>query len=580
MKRIKNKGFAITSFLYSIFLLIVIFLILILLVIGNSSINYFKFQKQIKEKLDEITYSTGGINNYAMITFENKNPIIERGQDFNFLEGVQFIKYDGVKIKNAITYTTTPVFDNNKIGKYVVTYQGIVDGKIITKNRVITVKEETFKQTGVFITDVSIINSINADINSSNKVDIKQTTLSSSINLSETNINSSLTYKVTVYNSTSAAYYFSSVNSSEKYSNQSIGFKVDGLNEGDILNSKEFVTFTITFYYNSSTIVDNNLEFQLDFQYEIPIYTYDYTGDYEKFIVPYDGIYQIELWGAQGGGVYGGYGGYTAGHIQLNKNDVLFVYVGEHQDRGDFDVVYNGGGAALPESSHEASINRYTTGGGATDIRLVKGQWNNFDGLKSRIMVAGSGGGSNDASKIRGGAGGGLTGYNGILSGEDSTFIMSVATGGTQISGGIGGTSTYGSATFDGNGTPGGFGFGGDGITLYKSGGGSGYYGGGSSSVSRSVAGSGGGGSSFISGHNGCDAIDKSSTESSIIHTNQSVHYSGYQFTETVMIDGNGYNWTTKKEEYIGMPSHADSKTITGNTGHGYAKITCLKEIK
>ncbi len=50
-----------------------------------------------------------------------------------------------------------------------------------------------------------------------------------------------------------------------------------------------------------------------------------------------------------------------------------------------------------------------------------------------------------------------------------------------------------------------------------------------------------GGGSSFISGHEGCDAIKEESTENNIIHTGQSIHYSGLYFTNTLMIDDEGY---------------------------------------
>ena len=116
-------------------------------------------------------------------------------------------------------------------------------------------------------------------------------------------------------------------------------------------------------------------------------------------------------------------------------------------------------------------------------------------------------------------------------------------------------------------------------------GGGSGYFGGGGSTH---VQGSGGG-SSYISGHNGCVAIEESSTENNITFptkngvactdgtTNQdcSVHYSDKEFTDTVMIDGNGYNWTTEKgSEVVGMPTHSGTGTMIGNTGDGYAKIT------
>ena len=83
-------------------------------------------------------------------------------------------------------------------------------------------------------------------------------------------------------------------------------------------------------------------------------------------------------------------------------------------------------------------------------------------------------------------------------------------------------------------------------------------------------------GSSFISGHNGCDAIKEESTENNIIHTGQSVHYSGMYFTDTVMIDGEGYKWITEKGSYTGMPTHEGTETMKGNIGNGYAKITYI----
>ena len=85
-----------------------------------------------------------------------------------------------------------------------------------------------------------------------------------------------------------------------------------------------------------------------------------------------------------------------------------------------------------------------------------------------------------------------------------------------------------------------------------------------------------GGGSSFISGHEGYDAIKEESTENNIIHTGQSIHYSGLYFTNTLMIDGEEYRWTDKKEEQIGMPSHSDNSIIMGNSENGYARITLV----
>ena len=42
------------------------------------------------------------------------------------------------------------------------------------------------------------------------------------------------------------------------------------------------------------------------------------------------------------------------------------------------------------------------------------------------------------------------------------------------------------------------------------------------------------------------------------------------------MIDGNGYNWTTEKGDYLKMPSHVDNTTMTGNHGNGFARITMI----
>lgn len=42
------------------------------------------------------------------------------------------------------------------------------------------------------------------------------------------------------------------------------------------------------------------------------------------------------------------------------------------------------------------------------------------------------------------------------------------------------------------------------------------------------------------------------------------------------MIDGAGYQWTTAKGSYVGMPNLAGTGTMTGNTGHGQVRITPL----
>ncbi len=294
---------------------------------------------------------------------------------------------------------------------------------------------------------------------------------------------------------------------------------------------------------------------------------FDYLGKEQEFIVPVDGKYKIELWGASGGGkdsVGPYFGGYVSGDINLTQGTTFYIYVGQAGVDGTRErnftpkSSYNGGGAGKdstePQGLPYSSAHVSGSGGGATDIRLQNGEWNNFEGLKSRIMVAGAGGGS---GYYAGGIGGGL---NGVYSEKENGD--KVATGATQTSGYKFGQGANGASNIHAGG-----------------GGGGGYYGG-----FGGVAGGvgvtsfgGGGGSSYISGHDGCKAITQDSTSNSITHSSSSEHYSNYVFTNTVMIDGNGYNWTTEKGEKIGMPKHDGTEgTMDGNSGNGYARITYL----
>ena len=260
--------------------------------------------------------------------------------------------------------------------------------------------------------------------------------------------------------------------------------------------------------------------------------TYGYTGVPQCIVLP-AGKYRIEAWGAQGGsyGRTGGYGGYTSGEINLSSQHVLYIYVGQQGYKNISNYTFNGGGIAA---------NQYNArgGGGASDARVVYAAWNNFNSLKSRIMVAAGGGGSDYYSNngSNGGNAGGLTGGNGGHYGTPAKGCShTVARGGTQIAGGVGGN---GHAGYGGHG---GFGYGGsriNAVNQHGGGGGSGYYGGGNGGYTRGVVGSGAGGSSFISGHSGCDAISATSTSNNIIHTGQSIHYSGLFFTNTSMTAG------------------------------------------
>ena len=308
--------------------------------------------------------------------------------------------------------------------------------------------------------------------------------------------------------------------------------------------------------YYSSTDVKNLLQ-------NINSWNYSYTGNYQEFEVPITGEYKIELWGAQGGDYEnntesgnGDHGAYVSGNIELKKGTELFVYVGQglgSRNTPSFNGTTSSSGGGNP-------------GGGATDIRLVKGTWNEINSLRSRIIVAG-GGGSNEGGDW-GGAAGGLIGYSSSRGGITNT-------GATQLNGGIG-ISDCSNGSF------------GIGSTCGATGGG-GYYGGGGSAHSY---GSGSGGSSYISGHLGSIAVKSLSDTTPRLDSNNEIcteenaksditcsyHYSGFIFTDTIMIDGLGYEWTNEKtSNRPGNPKTTDyTTTENGHSGNGYARITLV----
>ena len=289
----------------------------------------------------------------------------------------------------------------------------------------------------------------------------------------------------------------------------------------------------------------------------------------QTFTAPLNTTYKIECWGASGGNsykvtnpnhlpltntVYGGRGGYCSGMLVMSYNLSLYVYIGQSGEE-TMEHTFNGGGTAGIDSDGRS-------GGGATDVRLTNGTWNEFNSLKSRIIVAAGGGGAHHfILGCNGGNAGGLSGENGFYYRAQGNDPYSIATGATQTSGGIGGIGGR-------NGYNGSLGIGGDYNNIWfdggywGSGGGGGYYGGGGGGVNYQVVGSGAGGSSFISGYTGCDAIAESSTEENIEHTGQPNHYSGYVFSNSVMIDGGST-----------MPSPSGG-TETGHEGNGYCIIT------
>ena len=230
------------------------------------------------------------------------------------------------------------------------------------------------------------------------------------------------------------------------------------------------------------------------------------------------GAYVIECWGAQGGtGMKnaelineGGRGAYTSGILQINGSQILHLYVGTKGGNGNATKNtmalggWNGGGKSGADTYDNDGSGG---GGGATDIRLVSGEWNSKSSLVSRIMVAA--GGSGSAFDTKGAPGGLLTGY--------------IASS----------TSTYQDAPESSN-----LGFGEDGENhshVPSSGAGGGYFGGlkskpQSGNYYLSVSSSG---TSYVSGFPGCKSVDENGEK-----TESPVHYSKLEFLHPYIFDG------------------------------------------
>lgn len=267
-----------------------------------------------------------------------------------------------------------------------------------------------------------------------------------------------------------------------------------------------------------------------------------YTGSPQEFVAPYEGMYQLEVWGAEGGGLRlsgntnsgdGGRGGYAKGTVTLKRKQPLHVYVGGHglsSIEGIAEGGWNGGGCAWATSNTEPA----NGGGGATDIRLIGGEWDNPQGLLSRIIVAGAGGGGGEDGGETGGFGGGATG--------SSSF------GGTQSSSGGGAVFGKGAHTPNDGG-----------------GGGGGWFGGGTTngSQNRPTTNSTSDTGATASGGSGYVLDANSWKPTGYVAT------SDFYMINTQNIFGS-----------LSIPLPTGTGTQTGNIGHGYARITLIEKFK
>ena len=207
-------------------------------------------------------------------------------------------------------------------------------------------------------------------------------------------------------------------------------------------------------------------------------WSYSYTGSYQVFTAPVDGVYKFETWGAQGGSGMsgkatdadiqardsinttkvvgqGGKGAYASNYVSLKKGQTVYVYVGGKGDMAypDEQVIaggWNGGGNAKSEISSQGHAYLWGSGGGATCMTILNagediasyGTLADYAGSEKQsqvIVVAGGGGGAGapvgNGTANNGGAGGDGKGLDGT--GD------SYGHGGTDRAGGAGNAVYY-----------------------------------------------------------------------------------------------------------------------------------------
>ena len=382
-------------------------------------------------------------------------------------------------------------------------------------------------------------------------------------------------------------YYYTKPNVSTSFNSATT--EKDAWHEALVFNLEAGATTTLTAYSDRAW-----------WDYINAVWTYTCANKSYTFTSPMNGSYTFECWGANGGGITvipGGVGGYCKGNLSISKDDKFYVYVGGvgytnvTAESGYNEGGWNGGGV----SSKNKSGGPGAGGGGGTDIRLVQASstnatvWNSAASLRSRIMVAGGGGGTglNSSHGMIAGCGGGLIGGTGThqtnTEWQQSTWV---SLGGTQTTAPRN-TGNQPESTWH---AQGGFGYASQtrnpDLDWWGGGGGGGWYGG------QKGGGCGGaGGSSFISGHIGCNPVNTSTGAHIGAYTGSNTAfttYNGktYRFTNTQMLDGEGIEWTsaTQKRVYVSglkagvvTPSGTKRTIPTKANTSGYARITLTR---
>ena len=254
-----------------------------------------------------------------------------------------------------------------------------------------------------------------------------------------------------------------------------------------------------------------------------------YTHKEEPYKLRLDpGYYFVALWGANGGfGCRnavrkdpGGQGAFVSARLEVRKALDLFLFVGSSGKNSsclrntNAAGGWNGGGMGgmdTDDGKGYAGVGNDGAGGGggATDLRLEgAGGWDDLESLKSRILVAA--GGSGSQFDRNGAPGGDLVGY---YTNESNDFVESIT---SQTNGNALGKGADGAAD----------------ERIPSSGAGGGYYGGNAGKEGHwDISTTASSGSSFAAGYKGCKLMTEELSKKEITISYQ------------IIIPGHKYNF-------------------------------------
>ena len=205
---------------------------------------------------------------------------------------------------------------------------------------------------------------------------------------------------------------------------------------------------------NSINVQLDSCEYDSGKEWEFPYNgTTGAEGSIQEFEVPCDGYYKLETWGAQGGSrdssIRGGFGSYSVGVTNLNKDQTpdLYVVVGgqgattSSTANYTINAGYNGGGTGRRISANGATTT-YAGGGGATHIATESGLLKDLEQYKGELTASGQYYKSNEILIVSGGGGGSAYYY---YNASDNTY------GAGSNGGGMKGTISTNRYTYQGN---------------------------------------------------------------------------------------------------------------------------------